>query len=215
MGIRGGKVISPVPEFEVRYGMWELRATQERYAPSTPVKIHMAVGVYHKDSAHFSWFGSDSVLMTKLAADHLKKLVRHRLDGVTIHSRNMQGTCGSPRDFKTLPGVENELELADSLDFIFYETDRFNDGDAIGCLGKVCIVVSMNTSKSDYTFVQPSMMEVVTTRPVSNISNVLGMAALFEMCTSGTVVMLGGPAECGIRSRDLGPAIVPAQPAPQ
>ncbi|KAG0430318.1 hypothetical protein HPB47_022807 [Ixodes persulcatus] len=158
MGIRGGKVISRVPEFEVRYGMWALRATKEKYAPSTPVKIHMAVGGYHEDSAHFSRLGKDSVLMTKLAADILKKLARHRLDGITIHWRDMQGRCGSPRDFETLrelvesirrlyvmnglpyfvsiiteatAEVGNDLELVKSLDFIFYETHRLNDSDAI------------------------------------------------------------------------------------
>ncbi|KAG0425530.1 hypothetical protein HPB47_027302 [Ixodes persulcatus] len=263
MGIRGGKVISRVPEFEVRYGMWVLRATQERYARSTPGKIHMAVGGYHEDTAHFSRLGRDSVLMTKLAADILKKLVRHRLDGVTIHWRDMQGTCGSPRDLETLrelaesirrlylmnglpyfvsiiidttAGVEHEWQLVNSLDFIFFETHRLNDSDAIGwcrenrraefdflkglennapilfSTAKVCIVVSMGISTSDYRNLQSGVMEVVTARPVSNISNVPGMAALFEMCTSGTVDMLGGPAECRIRSHDLGPAIVPAQP---
>ncbi|KAG0425529.1 hypothetical protein HPB47_027301 [Ixodes persulcatus] len=163
MGIRGGKVISRVPEFEVRYGVWALRATQERYAPSTPGKIHMALGGYQEDSAHFSRLGRDSVLMTKLAADILKKLVRHRLDGVAIHWRDMQGTCGSPRDLETLrelaesirrlylmnglpyfvsviidttAGVEHEWQLVNSLDFIFFETHRLNDSDAIGNFGE-------------------------------------------------------------------------------
>ncbi|CAN8027692.1 unnamed protein product [Ixodes persulcatus] len=263
MGIRGGKVISRVPEFEVRYGMWALRATQEKYAPSTPVKIHMAVGGYNEDSAHFSRLGRDSVLMTKLAADILKKLARHRLDGITIHWRDMQGMCGSPRDFETLrelaesirrlylmnglpylvsiiidttAGVENDLELLKSLDLIFYETHHLNDSDAIGWCrenkeavddflvglllsnhsgsffsNKTCTVVSMGISTSDYTVVRPNMLEVLTARPVSNISNVPGMAALFEMCPSGTVAMRDGPARCETRFH-LVPPIVPAQP---
>ncbi|EEC13166.1 hypothetical protein IscW_ISCW020281 [Ixodes scapularis] len=263
MGIQGAKVISRVPEFEVRYGMWTLRATQQRYAPSAPVNIHMAVGGYLEDSAHFSRLGRDSVLMTKLAVDILKKLVRHRLNGITIHWRDMQGTCGGPRDFETLrelaesirrlyemnglpyfvtiiidtkAGVEKERELVNSLDLIFYETHHLNDSDAIGwCrenepavqdflsevslnthaghIGKVCTVLSMGISTSDYTVDQSGKLDVLTSRPVSNISNVPGMAALFEMCPSGTVAMPAGPNTCEIRYHDVVPPIVPAQPA--
>ncbi|CAN8004522.1 unnamed protein product, partial [Ixodes hexagonus] len=102
MGVRDGKVISRVPEFDVRYGIWTLRATIEKYRPNTATGILMALGGYPEDSAHFSRLGRDSILMSKFAANILKKLVRHKLNGITIHWRGMQGACGSPDDFTTL-----------------------------------------------------------------------------------------------------------------
>lgn len=70
MGLRNGKAIGRVPEFDVRYGIWALRATQGQYASSTPVKIHIAASGYSEDSAHFS--------RLEMAADIPKKLVKHR-----------------------------------------------------------------------------------------------------------------------------------------
>ncbi|CAN7997042.1 unnamed protein product, partial [Ixodes hexagonus] len=261
MGVRDGKVISRVPQFDVRYGIWTLRATVEKYRPHTASSILMALGGYPEDSAHFSRLGRDPALMSKLAANIVKKLVRHKLNGITIHWRDMQGTCGSPDDFATLLDfvqlvrelyvlngytfiitvitppytsfeIRSNKKVLDGFDFVFHETYRMNDDDvyswcqlnqrnvtgvfdairrnAPALSAKLCHTISLGLLTSDYNSSQ-QLMTLVTPKPMSNISQVPGVAAVFELCAAGMGV-LSSYENCVLVTYDLGSTARPLVP---